>query len=221
MRTTLRRTVLTIAAGLALAANLAVATPIADDSARDAVPVPDAKVLLQFYPTALASTPGGMVEDQAVWLAKVQGLMVGAPPFLQQSLLMSRTKGEFAANVALLQQMQETALSQREFQLQRQFQQRSHTINDDNQPGLVGSDGRMKLASAIERFHGEPVLTVAGCLIIEFPTVGSQRLRQLPRRSAIARDMQLQLSGVHSLQSRGIDLERDAKPRLVRRDGLR
>jgi len=49
--------------------------------------------------------------------------MVGAPPLLQQSLLMSRSKSEFAANVALLQQMQESALAQREFQIQRQFQQ--------------------------------------------------------------------------------------------------
>jgi hypothetical protein len=64
-----------------------------------------------------------MVEDQAVWLAKVQGLMVGVPPMLQQRLLMSRTKAEFAANDALLQQMQESALTQRELQIQRQFQQ--------------------------------------------------------------------------------------------------
>jgi len=77
----------------------------------------------KFYPTALSTTPSGMVEDQAVWLAKVQGLMVGVPPMLQQSLLMSRTKAEFAANVALLQQMQESALAQRELQMQRQFQQ--------------------------------------------------------------------------------------------------
>jgi len=49
--------------------------------------------------------------------------MVGAPPLLQQSLLMSRSKSEFAANVALLQQMQESALTQRQLQMQRQLQQ--------------------------------------------------------------------------------------------------
>jgi hypothetical protein len=119
MNRTMRR--MTMAVALALGASAAGAAQQADPSATPAVP--DAKVLLQFYPTALSSTPVGMVEDQAVWLAKVQGLMVGVPPMLQQSLLMSRTKAEFAANVALLQQMQESALTQRELQMQRQFQQ--------------------------------------------------------------------------------------------------
>lgn len=121
MTISLRRMTTTLAAALILSATGAQAAQLADPAATPSVP--DAKVLLQFYPSALASTPNGMVEDQAVWLAKVQGLMVGAPPLLQQSLLMSRTKGEFSANVALLQQMQETALAQREFQIQRQFQQ--------------------------------------------------------------------------------------------------
>ena len=121
MTTTLRRMTTTLAVALLLGATGTQAAQLADPAATPSVP--DAKVLLQFYPSALASTPNGMVEDQAVWLAKVQGLMVGAPPLLQQSLLMSRTQGEFAANVALLQQMQETALAQREFQIQRQFQQ--------------------------------------------------------------------------------------------------
>ena len=119
MNSQLRR--ITMAAALVLGAGVAGAAQQADPAAVAAVP--DATVLLQFYPTALSSTPSGMVEDQAVWLAKVQGLMVGAPPLLQQSLLMSRSKSEFAANVALLQQMQESALAQRELQMQRQFQQ--------------------------------------------------------------------------------------------------
>ena len=121
MTISLRRMTTTLAVALLLGATGVQAAQLADPAATPSVP--DAKVLLQFYPSSLASTPNGMVEDQAVWLAKVQGLMVGAPPLLQQSLLMSRTKGEFAANVALLQQMQETALAQREFQIQRQFQQ--------------------------------------------------------------------------------------------------
>ena len=121
MTISLRRMTTTLAVALLLGATGVQAAQQSDPAAMPSVP--DAKVLLQFYPSALASTPNGMVEDQAVWLAKVQGLMVGAPPLLQQSLLMSRTKGEFAANVALLQQMQETALAQREFQIQRQFQQ--------------------------------------------------------------------------------------------------
>ena len=123
MSTALRNDLTTIAAAWALAANVVAAAPVADNGDRALAAVPEATVLLQFYPSALASTPSGTVEDQAVWLAKVQGLMVGAPPLLQQSLLMSRTAREFAANVALLQQMQETALAQREFQIQRQFRQ--------------------------------------------------------------------------------------------------
>ena len=119
MNSQLRR--ITMAAALVLGAGVAGAAQQADPAAVAAVP--DATVLLQFYPTALSTTPSGMVEDQAVWLAKVQGLMVGVPPMLQQSLLMSRSKAEFAANVALLQQMQESALTQRELQMQRQFQQ--------------------------------------------------------------------------------------------------
>ena len=123
MTTTLRRMTTTLAVALVLGAT-GVQVQAAQQADPAATPsVPDAKVLLQLYPSALASTPNGMVEDQAVWLAKVQGLMVGAPPLLQQSMLMSRTKAEFSANVALLQQMQETALAQRELQIQRQFQQ--------------------------------------------------------------------------------------------------
>ena len=121
MTTTLRRMTTTLAVALVLGATGTQAAQLSDPAVTPNVP--DAKVLLQFYPSTLASTPNGMVEDQAVWLAKVQGLMVGAPPLLQQSLLMSRTQGEFSANVALLQQMQESALAQREFQIQRQFQQ--------------------------------------------------------------------------------------------------
>ena len=121
MNSRLRRMTTTLGLALVLGAMAAGAAPLSDPGATPNVP--DAKGLLQFYPSALASTPNAMVEDQAVWLAKVQGLMVGAPPLLQQSLLMSRNKAEFAANVALLQQMQETALAQRELQMQRQFQQ--------------------------------------------------------------------------------------------------
>jgi len=121
MNSTLRRMTTTMAVALVLGAGAAGAAPLSDPGAVAAVP--DAQVLLQFYPTALSTTPSGMVEDQAVWLAKVQGLMVGAPPLLQQSLLMSRSKSEFAANVALLQQMQESALTQRQLQMQRQLQQ--------------------------------------------------------------------------------------------------
>ena len=121
MNSTMRRMTTTLAIALVLGTSAAGAAPLSDPEATPNVP--DAKGLLHFYPSALASTPNGMVEDQAVWLAKVQGLMVGAPPLLQQSLLMSRTKSEFAANVALLQQVQESAHAQREMQMQRQIQQ--------------------------------------------------------------------------------------------------
>jgi hypothetical protein len=84
--------------------------------------VPSAAPLLRFYPSRLASTPTGVVEDREVWLAKVQGLMAGAPPMLQQSLLQSQTPWEFSANVALLQQMQEGTLKQNAGRIQRQLQ---------------------------------------------------------------------------------------------------
>jgi hypothetical protein len=106
---------------LAVAANLAVAQPaVAQRSVAQAIP--SAAALLRFYPTRLASTPIGAVEDQEVWLAKVQGLMAGAPPLLQHSLLMSQTPREFAANVALLQQMQERSAQQSVLRMQSQIQ---------------------------------------------------------------------------------------------------
>jgi hypothetical protein len=69
--------------------------------------VPGAASLLRFYPTLLASSPAGVVEDQEVWLAKVQGLIAGAPSMLQQSLLMSQTSEEFVSNLVLLEQMRD------------------------------------------------------------------------------------------------------------------
>ena len=77
-----------------------------------AAAVPSALPLTRFYPTQLGSTPVGVVEDPQVWLVKVQGLLAEAPALLQQSLLSSQTAQEFAANVALLQQMQEGMLKQ-------------------------------------------------------------------------------------------------------------
>jgi len=70
----------------------------------------NAAALIRFYPSPLASSPAGAAEDSDVWLAKVQGLMAGAPALLQQSLLMSQTKQEFEANVVLLEQLQQAAL---------------------------------------------------------------------------------------------------------------
>lgn len=114
------KTAVAVAMAIAFAASMATAEPLAQG--RSAPIVPDATSLLRFYPARLASTPIGVVEDQEVWLAKVQGLMLGAPPMLQQSLLMSQTPGEFAANVALLQQMQATSLAQSSVRLQNQVQ---------------------------------------------------------------------------------------------------
>jgi hypothetical protein len=98
--------------------------------------VPSAAPLLRFYPSRLASTPTGAVEDRDVWLAKVQGLMAGAPPMLQQSLLQSQTPWEFSANVALLQQMQEGTLKQNATRIQRQLQ------NDSVPPKPAGTSMR-------------------------------------------------------------------------------
>lgn len=74
--------------------------------------VPSAASMIRFYPLPLASSPLGTVEDSEVWLAKLQGLIANAPLLLQQTLLMSQSKQEFAASVALLQQMQKGLLEQ-------------------------------------------------------------------------------------------------------------
>jgi hypothetical protein len=100
--------------------------------------VPSALPLARFYPTRLASTPIGAIEDQDVWLAKVQGLMAGAPPLLQQSLLMSQTAQEFAANVALLQQMQEGSLQQSAARIQSQLQ---NGVATKKKPGASSNTG--------------------------------------------------------------------------------
>lgn len=105
---------------LPLAVGVVCAAPLA--AVEQAQAVPSAAPLLRFYPVRLASTPIGVVEDREVWLAKVQGLMAGAPPMLQQSLLQSQTSWEFAANIALLQQMQEGSLKQSATRVQRQLQ---------------------------------------------------------------------------------------------------
>jgi hypothetical protein len=78
------------------------------------------------------------VEDQDVWLAKVQGLMAGAPPLLQQSLLMSQTAQEFAANVALLQQMQEGSLKPSAARIQSQLQ---NGVATKKKPGASSNTG--------------------------------------------------------------------------------
>jgi hypothetical protein len=101
-----------VAMAVALVANMAAAAPLSVMDRGAVMPVPSAASLVRFYPSQLGSTPIGAVEDQEVWLAKVQGLMAGAPTLLQQSLLMSQTKQEFMANVALLQQMQKGMLEQ-------------------------------------------------------------------------------------------------------------
>ncbi len=98
-------------AALALLANVAPAAAAnTSDGAADAAGGSDASSLIQFYPTPLATSPVGATEDKAVWLAKVQGLIDDAPPLLQQSMLASKTQKQFAANLALLEQMQQGTL---------------------------------------------------------------------------------------------------------------
>ena len=67
--------ILVIAAGFG--ANAAAIQP---NETADGSATTDAATLLQFYPTPLATSPVGAIEDKAVWLAKVQGLIAAAPP---------------------------------------------------------------------------------------------------------------------------------------------
>src|SRR5450755_220198 len=96
---------------LALSANLALAATVdAGDSPGDPLGGQDATALMHFYPTPLATSPVGAVEDKAVWLAKVQGLIAAAPPLLRQSMLASVSKQDFEANLTLLEQLQQGTL---------------------------------------------------------------------------------------------------------------
>src|SRR5450432_3451187 len=92
-----------------LTANAAV---IQANDAADGLAAADAATLLQFYPTPLSTSPVGAIEDKAVWLAKVQGLIAAAPALLRQSMLASTTRQEFAANLTLLQQLQKGTLDE-------------------------------------------------------------------------------------------------------------
>lgn len=96
------------AVAFALCANAAVAAQMPND---DAAPGgADASALMAFYGVSLATSPVGATEDKAVWMAKVQGLIAQAPAWLQQNVLASKTKAEFAANLAILESMQKATL---------------------------------------------------------------------------------------------------------------
>jgi len=96
------------AAAIALCTNAAVAAQMPDDSA--SAGGPDASALTAFYGVSLATSPAGAVEGKAVWMAKVQGLIAQAPAWLQQNVLASKSKAEFAANLAILESMQKGTL---------------------------------------------------------------------------------------------------------------
>lgn len=109
-----------VVVAISLVANVVLGASLPLNEAGSMHAVPSAAALLRFYPTQLLSSPDGGVEDQEVWLAKVQGLMTAAPPLLQQSLLNSQTSQEFTANLALLEQMQEGMLKRSVQALQSQ-----------------------------------------------------------------------------------------------------
>ena len=94
------------AVAFALCANAVGAAQMPNDGAGG----PDASALMAFYGVSLATSPAGATEDKAVWLAKVQGLIAQAPAWLQQNVLASQTKAEFAANLAILESMQKGTL---------------------------------------------------------------------------------------------------------------
>ena len=109
----IKRTLVLAVAAFVMTANLVLAATTAIGGAPvDATAGVDTTVLLQFYPTPLATSPVGAIEDKAVWLAKVQGLIAAAPPLLRQSMLASTTKQDFAANLTLLQQLQKGTLDE-------------------------------------------------------------------------------------------------------------
>jgi len=96
---------------LALVASVATAATLSDNAGvAESDSTPDATSPARFYPTPLATSPVGAIEDKAVWLAKVQGLIAAAPPLLRQSMLASTTRQDFEANLTLLEQLQQGTL---------------------------------------------------------------------------------------------------------------
>ncbi len=116
---------------LSLAATASAASPAVVPSSA-AVATPSAASLIRFYPTPFASSPVSAVDDQEVWLAKLQGLMAGAPPMLQQSLLMSQTSKEFVSNLALMEQMQESSLKRGALAVQTRSGMVTKALGDQN-----------------------------------------------------------------------------------------
>ncbi len=94
-----------LGACVATAASLPDNTSVAGDAGAT-----DAASLTRFYPSPLATSPVGAIEDRAVWLAKVWGLIGAAPPLLRQSMLASTTRQDFEANLTLLEQLQQGTL---------------------------------------------------------------------------------------------------------------
>ena len=82
-----------MAFALSATSAVAISTPDGTDAVAGG---PDASALMAFYGVSLSTSPAGVAEDKAVWLAKVQGLIAQAPPLFQQSTLASKTKAEFA-----------------------------------------------------------------------------------------------------------------------------
>ena len=116
---------------LALAATASSSSLTASE--RSGLPAaPSAASLIRFYPTPVASSPIGAADDQEVWLAKVQGLMAGAPPMLQQSLLSSQTAKEFVSNLALLEQMQDGSLKRGALGVQAGSGMSARALGDQN-----------------------------------------------------------------------------------------
>ena len=150
-----------VAIALALATNMAAAASLPANDGDKAPAAPSAAGLVKFYPTPLSSTPIGVVEDQEVWLAKVQGLIAGAPPLLQQSMLSSRSKQEFSANVTLLQQMQKGSLDEGAVAVK--------SLAKDGKLGTKGLDVNSPLGSG----NGDLVYTaLSPCRIMDSRTGG-------------------------------------------------
>lgn len=71
-----------------------------------------ASVLARFYPAPLAWQVPGSVDDQQTWMAKVRGMLQGAPAMLRQSILASQNAEDFSSNMVMLEQLQESRARQ-------------------------------------------------------------------------------------------------------------
>jgi hypothetical protein len=111
----IKRTVLGMAVMMAASGVLAAPAAVLDDRTLLSGDVAQASSshLLGFFPAGASQLlPKSALDDKASWLARVNGLLAGAPETLQQSLLTSRDAKDFSTNLRLLRAVDSLAFGE-------------------------------------------------------------------------------------------------------------